>query len=231
MALENCKYHEACRRVREYDVDEPLAPRPKETTQAESVNFPVGTCRMGVAHREYLRSRGFNPEWLEEKYGLLGTGPVGDYANRIIIPIIVNGVLVSYQGRIISDNPVAPKYKACLKHLEAVHHKQILYNIDNATQDTLVVVEGAADVWKLGDGAVATFGTKFRWPQVSIMAGFKRVFVLFDPEEQAQRQALKIIDALVSLGVQAFRVNLKKGDPGNMPDDQAKRLMYELERG
>ena len=53
-------------------------------------------------HKEYLRSRNFNPSFLESKYKLRGTNNLGDYRFRIIAPIFYNGKLVSYQGRDIT---------------------------------------------------------------------------------------------------------------------------------
>jgi len=38
----------------------------------------------------------------------------------------------------------------------------------------------------MGIGAVATFGIKYSETQVNLLSKFKRVFLLFDPEDQAQ---------------------------------------------
>ena len=227
MALENIPYHDACRRVREYDTDEVMPPRRVDIVRPQTVTWPPGTSRMQARHRDYLARRRFDPDWLEERYSLMGTGPVGDYANRIIAPVMVDGVMVSYQGRDITGRD-DPKYRACPGDLEVIPHKHVLYNIDNAGDGPLVVVEGITDVWRLGDRAVATFGTKFTWPQVKMMARYRKVYILYDSEHTAQNQARDICLSLTSLTVQASVVHLPVGDPGDLSNEQARQYMEEM---
>lgn len=195
---------------------------------ARTVTLPAGTELMGVRHREYLEGRRFDPDWLERVYGLRGVGPVGEFKHRIIIPVVLDGTLVSYQGRDITGKS-SMKYRACELSLEAVPHKETLYAVDLVRGDTAVVVEGAADAWRLGPGAVATFGTAFKPPQVAMMAEkFKRVYLFFDPEEQAQKNALGLALQLASVGVRVEKLLLDEGDPGDMAQDDADALMREL---
>lgn len=75
------------------------------------------------------------------------------------------------------------------------------FTIDKAAGDSCIVVEGVTDVWRLGPGAVATFGIKFRPAQVAMLARhFKTIHVLFDPEPAAQAQARKLATDISRLG-------------------------------
>jgi DNA primase len=232
MALERCEYHEACRIVQEYEADFEYRPPPGTHTQAQGtqgpLEWPPGTVPLQEVHKNYLASRGFDPDYLEAKYGLMGTVNAGPYAARVMVPIIWQGQMVSYQGRLMVRGE--PKYKACVKDKELIHHKHVLYNLDNAGNSG-VVVEGVFDAWRLGDGAVATFGTSMdrSSPQILHLAGkFRRVFVMFDAEAPAQRRARWLRDQLSALGVEAVNVALDKGDPGDMGKEEAQEMKRRL---
>jgi hypothetical protein len=190
------------------------------------LNLPVGTKPMTDTQREYLITRNFDPDKLARDYGIKGTGIVGPYKFRIIVPILLGGKLVSYQGRDytgLSDL----RYKTCQKEHEVVCHKHTLYDIDRAGED-VVVVEGVTDVWRLGPGSVATFGTGFTQEQVMILAGYRRVFLLYDGEEAATRRADKLAHAISGLGAEVELVTLDGGDPAEMSQDDADYMMLEL---
>jgi len=232
MALEGCEYHEACRFVLDYQTGYEARPLRTRTLQVEgrtTLEWPPGTVRMMPWHREYLAGRGFDPEYLEWKYFLVGTLDCGPYANRILAPLVYQGRAVSYQGRDITGRS-EQKYKACRKDDEVVHHKHILYNLDNCRGGALVVVEGITDVWRLGDHSAATFGTTVLREQVAAIweRHYRRVFTVFDPEPDAQRRARFLRDQLAVFGVEAFNVKLKKGDPGDLPPGEADAMMREL---
>ena len=201
--------------------------------------LPSGTGPLKTIHKKYLRDRNFLPSKIATKYSLQATGPAGGYNHRIIIPIKFEGKLVSYQGRDITGESEL-KYKACREEDEVRHHKHCLYGIDNVSGDSVVVVEGVTDVWRLGDGAVGTFGIKYTQEQVALLLRFKRVFILFDQkrddeeggeEEQAQDQARKLSIALYSEDRHVEIIELSGGDPGEMKQEDADGLMKELLKG
>ena len=207
-----------------------VTPR-RERILAPRCLLPIGTESMGKRHKNYLSSRNFDPDYLEREWGLQGTGPTGAYKQRIIIPIEYQGKLVTYQGRDITDKSKM-KYKACLPTDEARPIKHCLYGIDKVDPKRgCVVVEGVADVWRLGPGAVAVFGVKYEEAQVRLLAKFRRVFILFDSEErdpQAGEQARKLRGELSILGVDVYNIDLEEGDPGDMKDNDARALMRDL---
>jgi DNA primase len=178
---------------------------------------------------KYLTGRKFDAEMLERVWGLQGTGPIGDYRNRIILPIYLDGVPVSYQGRDFTGTSKIP-YKACPMEQEVIHHKHILYGVDLVPGDTAVLVEGAADAWRLGPGALATFGTGFTLPQLNLFCRrFKRAFILFDPEEAAQQRADMAGALLAARRIPTEILCLTgEGDPGDLKQDDANHLMRGL---
>lgn len=192
------------------------------------VELPGGCGPLTKKHKNYLEGRDFDADWLEEMYDLKGTGPVGDYKHRIIAPITWDGNLVSYQGRDVTGKS-GLKYKACCQDDEAMDHKNTLYGIDIVKGQSVIVVEGIADAWRLGPGSVATFGTSFKPTQVRMLKErFTRIFLLYDSEKTAQANARILAVQLASMGKEVEILHLDQGDPGEMSQDDADNLMREV---
>lgn len=205
------------------------APKEKDI----DVEFPLGTLdHLPKRHREYLEDRDFDPDRLIDMWDLKATGnkAKGQNKNRIIVPIYYKNRLMSYQGRAIADN-VDPKYKACDMENERRHHKYCLYGIDLAIGDSVLVLEGVTDVWRMGIGSVCTFGIKYKEIQVLLLARhFKNVFVMFDPREPAaQQQSKNLTMQLNAMGRKAEQITYDSDkDPASLSDDDAKYIMREL---
>lgn len=193
------------------------------------------------AHKRYLLKRGFDPEYIIERYKVLGTGPASsmdglDMKWRLIIPIFFNGKEVSWQSRNIKDygkgNPKQKyKYITCGKDRERIFHKELLYNFDQAKQfDWCVVCEGILDVWRLGAPAVATFGTKYKMKQVQLLKQFKTVFIAFDPDPAGQENAKKLKAQLEWAGAKVQNITNMPCDPGDMKQAYADKFMENLRR-
>lgn len=208
------------------------------TGAPEKATIPQGTGPMDERHKEYLRKRNYDPDELEELWGLLGTGPVAfiqtggkkiNYNHRIIIPINIDGRMVSFQGRDISGKAGDLKYLASPEALEVIPHKEVVYGADLVPGSSVIVVEGVPDVWRLGPGAVGTFGTAFKAPQVKLLVErFDRFFILFDTEHEAQNKARDLATRIASVGKEVEILKLEEGDPGEMKQDDADALMAEL---
>lgn len=181
-------------------------------------------------HKEYLRSRGFNPDKLEKKYGLLGTTYKGEYKYRIIIPIYQAGKAVSFQGRDYT-NKHSRKYLSCSPKVSPVHYKDTLYGLDDVKGETVAVVEGVMDQWRMGDGFVCSFGTSMKPSQIRLLSQFKKVYFCFDPEPQAQERARKAGVKLASFGTVSEIIDLELGkrDPAELSPLEAKRVREELD--
>jgi len=194
--------------------------------------LPSNTGPLTEAHKRYLRNRGFDPEYLEEKWGLLGTGIFSkldglDYSRRVLAPFIWDEEEVTFQARDITGKH-ALKYLACPKAREEIHHKHILYGNQAAWGDLGICVEGITDVWRFGDASFATLGIKYTPVQMRLIAKtFKVVAVCFDDEPQAIAQAEDLIADLQFRGLTAWRVPIV-GDPGGMNQKDADKLVKQI---
>lgn len=197
--------------------------------KAEKCELPFGTIPLRNNHRKYLIKRKFNSKHIEEQWGVKGTLSFDDYANRIIIPITHNGILCSYQGRDITENSYL-RYKACKSVNEVINHQDLIYGFDEAREyKQCIVVEGVFDTWRLGFGAVSVFGIEFSKNQIFLLAkNFKKVYIMFDNELVAQRQAKKLQSELLFRGVECEIANCNYKDPAEMPQEEANKLMTKL---
>jgi DNA primase len=200
----------------------------RKVEMADQLEFPDGTAAMTTHHKRYLEGRNFDPDKLGRDWGLLGTGKKGSYRHRIIIPIYHKNVLVSYQGRdITGDHDL--RYKACPKDQEVVEHKRTIYGMDKVSGNTILILEGVADVWRMGYGAVATYGIKYTPHQLAILRQKKNRFILFDPDPQAQVQAEKLYYQLSGFPGHTELLENDDGlDPGEMSQGEADDLMLDI---
>jgi len=213
---------------------------PEKEIFRQDHKLPGGTGKLQANHKKYLSGRGFDPDQLEYDWGLLGTGPIAllstgqgnekktiDFRYRVIAPIIWNKEEVSFQGRDITGKS-GLRYITCPPDREVVHHKHILGGRQEFWGDTGIIVEGYYDVLRFGLKACCTFGTKYTTQQVRTMVrSFKRAFVIFDDEPQAQEQAQKLVAALTFRNVPAEKITIA-GDPGAMKQDDADYLVKQL---
>jgi DNA primase len=182
--------------------------------------------------REYLEKRKFNFVQLHNEWDIYPSHPLGDYKDRIIAPIKYQEKIVSYQGRAITN--IEPRYKACPKKEEIIHHKDLLYGYDEAKMvgNQIVVCEGITDVWRLGYGAVCTFGIEISLAQVRKMTEFNRIIVLLDNDPQAKKKAEFLTSTLLNLGKDCSMIQLtdcsKSYDPADLSQKEADSLMEML---
>lgn len=178
--------------------------------------------------RDYIEGRNFDPEYLAKEWSVYATVALPtSFPFRIVTPIKYRRVPVSYQGRTYID--AEPKYKAADKDKESIHHKDIVFGLDEAREhDTCFIVEGVFDVFRLGPGAIATFGIKYRVPQAHVIArNFKRAILLFDDDPQARWQSEQICIDLAQRGLEVEELLLDGHDPAEMTEDEASHLRSE----
>jgi 5S rRNA maturation endonuclease (ribonuclease M5) len=181
-------------------------------------------------HHKYLLGRSFDPYKLVKEFNLYYTDHTSvDYKFRIVAPIYFNNKLVSFQARDIT-NKQELRYKACKKEDEIIHHKHLLYNIDNAKGDKVILCEGVTDCWRLGNNSVCTFGTSYTMEQVSLLANrFKEVYILFDNEWEAQNKAEQLAKLLSCLNVKCENIILEDySDPADTIQTQLICLRVKL---
>jgi len=196
----------------------------KETPKVTRLELPIGVTGLAIYQKRYLEKRGFDPNYLEHEYDLHAM-PWGEWHYHIIIPIYYNNRLVSYIGRDYTDQSWL-RYKALHLGEEVIHHKHILYNLDRCPGDHAVVVEGVTDVWRLGAGSIATFGTGYTQEQVNLLSKFKKITVLYDSD--AHIKAERLATELSGMGVTVTIASLSEGDPGALSQEEADELMEEL---
>lgn len=231
----HCGRLEASTRIGEYrvhvDKNENKAPVHAKDCLLPAGWLPLRQCKK---HQRYLERRGFkDPLALAETWSLVGTERLGPLPWRLVAPVILNGQLVSYQTRDITGAASVP-YKACAEEKEAIHHKHLLYGEELVPADRIVIVEGIVDAWKLGPGAVSTFGIGYSIQQVKRLARFKHKVILYDsdPKGEGQTAARKLASTLMGLAgtVEVVTLQLKKGqkDPGDLDEDEAHEIMRRL---
>ncbi len=184
-------------------------------------------------HRKYLIQRRFDPDQLIPTWQLLGTGPVSlldgiDFKHRIIIPILWKGRQVSFTSRDVTNkHPI--RYLSCPKDRELIPHKTILYGRSDQWSSTGVCVEGPTDVWRLGVKSFATFGIEFTNAQVREMKrAFRRIFVMYDNEPQAQLQADRLVAELRFRKVEAIKFLCNAKDPASLEQSEADYIVKQL---
>jgi transposase-like protein len=192
------------------------------------IKFPSGTQQLTERAKSYLIKRKFDPEYLAREWGLMSTGNTGEYKFCILAPIYLNHELISYQCRDITGRAKTP-YRPCHIDQSVYNFEYSLYGIDKAKNRKCVVVEGITDVWRLGPGAVATFGIKFTSKQVTLLVkNFDHISILFDPEMDAQNQADKLYHLLRGYDIDTNVFTLESGDPGSLSDYEARKIMKEM---
>jgi len=186
-------------------------------------------------HRKYLIERHFDPDDIINTWNVQSVGPVGRCSHRIYIPIYYRGEVVSYQCRSTQKGNDIVRYITCDRDKETVFHKSILYGLDYAISDNVAVVEGATDTWRLGPGSLATFGMEFMKEQIYQLSRFKKVYLMYDPEPAAIRQAEKMANELAFMGkCEPYVIDIKTlgvEDPGDLDQRDANELMLDITRG
>lgn len=189
---------------------------------------PPDLGRLRKPHRTYLRARRFDPDELEAEWSLGGTGPLGGrWKWRVVFPICSDrGDTVAWCGRSIFD--VKPKYRMTEDAKCLEDPRTFLYGIHKVAGDAVIVVEGPADVWRIGPGAVGLLGIDWKQEQANKLRHYRRRYIMFDPDQRAKKRAQQLAEWLsLYPGVTEVIEGLKT-DPGDMSAKEARRLRKEL---
>ena len=206
--------------------------------QAKATKLTLPTDTFTPAERKYLKERNFSPKLLHEKYKIVGGGITGSWKYRIIIPLVLNGKIVSWTARTILSKQQQqklkiPRYKNLSIKQSVVDPKSILYNLDHCEDKIAVLTEGAFEVIRMGDGFSCSFGTELTQSQISmIKQRFEKVFIMFDNEEEAQTKARKFGLQIASIGVEVELVDcygdFNKNDAGELNEKEVQIIRHEL---
>jgi DNA primase len=221
--IDGCNFNQALQIVNEFNGG---IYTPKEKHYQTKLQLPKNILPEFLkSHRDFLISRNYDPDYVINKYNLMATGLIGDFNHRIIIPITMNQRILSFVGRDITGKANIP-YKNSPDTMCIKDPKRCLYNMDSVN-DVAVVVEGIFDAWRIGDGAVATFGTQYTHEQLLYLKNLKRVFVLYDAD--AASKAEKLCADLSAIVKEVSVIVLDSGDPDNMSEQDVKHLRKEIE--
>lgn len=168
-------------------------------------------------HKAYLKKRGFNPDTLEELYNLHSVGPVGEYKNRIIVPIMHKYRLITFTSVDISDD-TDTRYKHCADELSIIPIKHHLCGIEKTNGHTIIVVEGLFDWWRFGDGAVPSWGVKLTKEQIYMLSKFQYIKTVGDGDKAGWGMNEHIANELSPFAT----VKIFDLDDGIDPDDLTK---------
>ena len=175
-----------------------------------------------LQHCDYLSGRGFDPAALVTLWQLEAIKLSGSGLNwRVFIPFVSGGQVVSWTTRSIGNHP--QRYISASAAQEAVPHRHLLYGEDYA-RHAVVVVEGPADVWAVGPGAVATCGLSYTPQQLFRLSEYPVRVICFDSSPAAQARAGALANDLAVFPGETHVVQLDAEDAGAAEEDEIQAL-------
>lgn len=229
MEIDQCSFYSAIKILEPYKLDfveEKEEPKPT----VSHIEFPKGMEPLTGLHRKYLIYRGFDPDELVKEYDLRACLHLGgDFAYRIIIPVVVNEQIVTFTSRDITNRLTKKqsKYKHLSNDKSILPIKDCLYNIDSV-KDKCIIVEGVSDVWRIGAGSVALFGTEYTIRQLKLLFDkeIKEAYVMFDSD--ATKKAYRLGNILSTFVPKVELLVVSDGDPAEMSIPEAIKLRKEI---
>ena len=192
-----------------------------KTPRTGKLIIPDGVEDLHPAHRGYLIARGYAPEEIVNLWNVKGIGIAADLAWRLFIPIHLNHQIVSWTTRAIGDSET--RYISAKVEEEAINHKHLLYGEDLASH-AIIIVEGPIDAWRIGPGAVATFGLNISHEQIARMSMYPLRVICFDNTIDAQRQAQKLARTLSLFPGETYIACITGKDVDTSPTSEVKEL-------
>ena len=220
--IENCSFKKIKMIYGKYQTEN-YFPKNKEQTKKDIQKIlpKEATKEFQNVHLNYLRKRRYIPEYVIQKYDLYATKMFGDYRFRIIFPFFYNKKIITFSSVDVTGKS-RNKYKHASKENSIIDPKNALYNVDNCF-DSVVLVEGVFDCWRIGDGAIALMGTKYTQKQIEqlIELQFKKILVMFDSD------AIKFSHSLanqLSPFADVEVIEIERGDPDDLPNKYVQQV-------
>jgi len=173
----------------------------------------------------YLSDRGFTRKDCARH--LCYYGRVGEYMNRLVIPVIHDDKVVAVVG---ADMTRKAQWKYKISAGTKVNN--YLYDYDMLRGSRIIITEGIFDCWRVGSDAVCCFGTMLTKRQVRLILEYKPRELIFawdsDAYWNARENSLHFESLVEKVGVVRF-------PSGYDPDSYGKelgedRLMELIER-
>jgi hypothetical protein len=170
----------------------------------------------------YLVKRGFDAGLTSKRWALSLCRVNNE--RRLFIPIFWGEQAVSWTSRRLHDEGGnSPRYLTAKPNEEALSHKKILYGLDHC-RDSVIVVEGPFDVWRIGFGAVCTFGVAYTRSQIALLSRYPTRVICYDAERDAQKRARKLCRELSAFGGTTHNVVLDAKDPAEASQEEIREL-------
>jgi len=200
---------------------------PKES--GDKVIMPSNIMDLQKSGANYLRSRNFNPFHIRDKYKIKQTGNKSVLEHEGKKSFFQNRLLrrlVSYTARDFT-NKQTPKYQHVFVEACITPPSSCLYNIDSV-KDKCIIVEGVTDVWRLGDGAISLQGIQSPKEQIRLIGekNLKQATILFDAGKE--KEATKLAKTLTAIVGDVRVAHLPDGDPGDLSEEDAIKIKYQL---
>lgn len=186
---------------------------PRTARQTGDYRRPAGVMPgLAKQHRVYLRRRGFDPDELVRLWDLGSIGIAARLSWRIFVPVWFGGQQVSWTTRSISKDQ--RRYMSARPEEESVPIKETLYGWDYVRQ-AVVVCEGPTDVWRIGPGAVATYGLAYSRQQINLLASVPYRLIAFDDEPAGHKAALALAEQLGYNDGETYLARTEAADVGS----------------
>lgn len=203
---------------------------PKEESAARRYDglLPKGTVpivgEIPAAVRKYLERRRFGESILRD-YGLMWCPPGGEFPLRLIVPIYLDGELVSWQAADVTGR-ASRKYVSCADDRALVPKLGLIYGIDDvADSREVVLVEGVTDRWRVGKRRCMAFLGK-AWDYAHTMLLKRKVrgdcllTVMLDPDAHDHGMALGKALGLVHERVRVVLLEEDGPDPAELGEEE-----------
>lgn len=218
---------EARKVLQKFSLGSESEPKPEIRIAGKTTELPRKSTKWPRGAIRYILKRKFNSKYLTDLFQVYPCLEPGKYENRLIIPITVSKTVVCFTARDFTGRQ-EPKYTNSSLEKSILPVRSTLYGIDEADEQTAVLVEGPTDRWRLGPQTLALMGKTISDSQVQQLfeKSFKRVFIVLDAKEE--EAANKIADRVKALFTEVNIVSLSEGDPGDLSKQEAQILVREL---
>lgn len=180
---------------------------------------------------DYLQVRGFDPDAAIKQYRLQCC-LVGDFKDRLIVPLFKRREMIAWTGRALGNPVSAPRY------LSSKRIKETIFGEDDLMEGgrLLFITEGVFDAMKLdyygrdqGVRATCGYGVSLSMEQIVSLNSrrnrFKKTVILFDRD--AVEPAFIAKDWLPSSTVTVGQLPDGVKDPGEMSKEQVQGIINE----
>jgi len=188
-----------------------LPARPQIAVEKKLVE-PKGRREFLPAHRRYLKERHLDPDVIARGWNVQGIGISARLSWRLYIPVFGGGQVKSWTTRAIGSNVTQRYVSASPERDGGTNIKHLVYGLGQC-HHSVIIVEGPLDVWAVGPGAAAVFGTAFTPAQVEQLASIPYRFICFDSEPPAQRKAAELARTLCLFPGVTSNILLDAKDP------------------